>query len=179
MAIAGLHGYTPHKANLLLKDLERTLPRLFEWREDVIREAKALGFVTTLAGRQRHLADINSAEWKFMARAERQAVNSKVQGSAADVVRRAMLAARDIIKPSEARICLQVHDEILWERGPDWDDSLLPVIRDICELGVGFDLLAPLVFEGKTADSWAEKGGDAGQVAYGAYEHLSTGRTGA
>lgn len=172
MAIAGLRGYTAYKANALLKDMQNTLPRLFEWREEVIEEAKSLGYVTTLAGRRRHLAGIGSADWKTMAKAERQAVNSKVQGSAADVVRRAMLKARASVDPTSARILLQVHDEILWERKAGWYPQILDLMQEICERGHGFDLIVPLSFEPAVVTSWAGKGGSAGQVESGAYANL-------
>jgi DNA polymerase I-like protein with 3'-5' exonuclease and polymerase domains len=172
LAIAGMRGYTAHKANALLKDLQNTLPRLFEWREEVIEEAKNLGYVTTLAGRRRQLAGIGSADWKTMAKAERQAVNSKVQGSAADVVRRAMLEIRRRVRPYEARILLQVHDEILLQREEQWVPEVIPVIQEICERGHGFDLIVPLSFEPAVVTSWAGKGGSAGQVEAGAYAAL-------
>lgn len=173
LAFAGMRGYTPRKSNMLLKDLERTLPRLFDWREEVIAEARALGYVTTLAGRKRHLPDINSAVWKTMATSERQAVNSKVQGSAADVVRRAMLKARTEVPPSEALIILQVHDEVIWQRGPDWKDDTFARLRSICETGHGFELDVPLSFDAKTARSWADKDGSGGQVKAGEYGHVT------
>jgi DNA polymerase I-like protein with 3'-5' exonuclease and polymerase domains len=173
MAIAGMRGYTARKADGLLRDLQFAVPRLFEWREEVIAEARALGYVTTLAGRKRYLPDLDSTEWGLMARAERQAVNSKVQGSAADVVEAVMLACRAAVDPAVARICLQVHDEIIWERGPAWDDAVFPTLVDICEHGHGFDLDVPLVFEAAIATSWAEKGGSGGQVSAGEYAHLA------
>jgi DNA polymerase-1 len=161
-AINGMREYGPRKADAMLRDLEFTLPRLFEWRQEVITEARTLGYVTTLAGRRRHLPDISSAEWKKMAKAERQAVNSKVQGSAADVVRRAMLRARDLVEPHQARIILQVHDEILWERGPAWEPHVFDALCQTCEAEHGFELDVPLVFEAKIAQSWAAKTGDGG-----------------
>lgn len=173
MAVAGLRGYTAAKADKLLRDMMDTVPRLFLWRDEVIREAAVLGYVTTVGGRRRHLADIGSADWAKNARAERQAVNSKVQGSAADIVRRAMLVIRRAIHPAQARICLQVHDEILLERGSQWNDDLFYEIVDICENGTGFSLDVPLVFEAKIAESWAAKGGAPGQVSSGAYDHLN------
>ena len=172
LALAGLHGYGIEGARELLRDFERTLPRLFEWRQEVIRQAEVDGYVTTLGGRRRKLADINSADWKKKGTAERQAVNTVVQGTAADVVRRAMLAAREAIDPSVARICLQVHDEIIWKRGPAWDDAAFPVLVDTCQNALGFELDVPLVFEAKIAESWGEKEGSAGQIQAGAYEHL-------
>jgi DNA polymerase-1 len=130
---------------------------MFEWREEVIAEARSLGYVVTIGGRKRHLADIDSADWFKMAKSERQAVNSKVQGSAADIVRRAMLALRSTFPPSVLAICLQVHDEILAIRGPEWDDSFFPTVVNLCEYGTGFELDVPLVFEATIASSWAAK----------------------
>jgi DNA polymerase I-like protein with 3'-5' exonuclease and polymerase domains len=174
LAFAGMRGYTARKADALLGDLENTLPRLFEWRQEVIAAARVRGFVTTLAGRRRDLPDIKSATWHLMAKAERQAVNSLVQGSAADVVRRAMLRCREAVAPSVARIVLQVHDEILWERGSEWTPEIFDVLRGICETGHGFDLDVPLIFDAKVAESWAAKGGSGGQVKAGEYEHVAS-----
>ena len=168
LAIAGMR-YTVREAGKFLRDLEHQLPRLFQWRQEVIEEARALGYVSTLAGRRRHLPDMNSPVWRQMAKAERQAVNSKVQGSAADVVRRAMLAAHRAVDPAEAIMILQVHDEILWRRGPEWSASTFQRLQHACEHGTGFELDVPLIFEAKIAQSWAEKKGSAGQVEVGAY----------
>lgn len=157
LALGGMH-FTTKQANDLLKDLQSTMPRLFEWREEVVDQARALGYVVTLAGRKRHLPNINSADWHDMAKSERQAVNSIVQGSAADVVRRAMLRCREAVDPESARIILQVHDEILWERMPGWKPEDFDTIVTLCETGFGFDLDVPLVFEAKVAQAWSEKG---------------------
>ena len=159
MAINGIRGYTPKQADALLKDMQATVPRLFEWREEVIAQALEDGYVMTLAWRKRHLPDIHSAEWQKQFAAERQAVSHVVQGSAADIVRRAMLAIREEIAPPVARICLQVHDEIILERGIEWEDSAFSTIVDLCETGFGFDLDVPLAFEAAIASSWAEKAG--------------------
>jgi DNA polymerase I-like protein with 3'-5' exonuclease and polymerase domains len=172
MAIAGMHGYTARKADALLRELKLSCPRLFEWRDEVIEEARFHGYVVTLAGRKRHLPDIDSATWKVMARAERQAVNSKVQGSAADVVRRVMLKAREAVAPDEAAICLQVHDEILWRSGPRWDARLFPELVGLCQNAHGFELDVPLIFEAKVAQSWAAKESSAFHVSADAFEHL-------
>lgn len=158
MALFGLRGYTPGRADTLLRDLQSAVPRLFEWRDEVVAEARALGYVTTLGGRRRYLPNIDSDDRSLMSKAERQAVNSKVQGSAADVVRRVMLKARAEVPPEAARIVLQVHDEIHWERGPAWRDDMFHRLVDICEHGHGFDLSVPLVFEAGVVSSWADKG---------------------
>lgn len=172
MAVWGIRGYTARKADALLRDLTFAVPRLFEWRDEVIAEARALGYVTTLAGRRRNLPDLDSAVWKAMAKAERQAVNTKVQGSAADIVERVMLAARQAVDPERARIILQVHDEILWERMAGWEPGILDALRAICEDGHGFDLDVPLIFEAGVAESWADKGAPAPGEPDG-HEHLA------
>jgi DNA polymerase-1 len=171
MSLAGIPT-TPAKADGFLRDLKKTLPRMFAWRQEVIAQAEKDGYVETLAGRQRQLVGIKSADWQKKGTAERQAVSTKVQGSAADIVRRAMLAARMAISPEVARICLQVHDEILWKRGPEWEADVFPQLVDICQFGHGFELDVPLTFEAKIAQSWGEKDG---QIHSGAYEHLNAG----
>lgn len=103
--------------------------------------------------------------------AERQAVNSRVQGSAADIVRRAMLAARDVVEPEVAAICLQVHDEIIWERGPAWYPEAFHTLVEACEKGHGFSLIVPLAFECGLASSWADKGG--GGLPHEAHEVMA------
>lgn len=168
LAFAGMR-YTVREAQKFLRDLEEQLPRMFQWRQEVIEEARALGYVSTLAGRRRHLPDMSSPVWRQAAKAERQAVNSKVQGSAADVVRRAMLAARRAVDPAEAQMVLQVHDEILWQRGSEWSSDTFARLLHACEQGTGFSLDVPLTFEAKLANNWSEKSGSAGQVEAGAY----------
>lgn len=156
MAVNGLRGYTADEADELLATMKAQVPRLFQWRDDIVAEARAVGFVTTWSGRRRTLADIKSPDWQLRYRAERQAVNSMVQGSAADITRTAMLRCREAIPRSVARMILQVHDEILFERGPMWSDDWFPTIVEICE---DFDLKVPLKFEAVIAQSWAAKGG--------------------
>jgi DNA polymerase-1 len=169
MSLAGIPT-TPSKADGFLRDLKNTLPRMFEWRQEVIAQAEKDGYVETLAGRRRQLVGINSANWQKKGTAERQSVSTKVQGSAADIVRRAMLRARAEIAPEIARICLQVHDEIIWTRGPEWDADVFPRLVDICQYGHGFTLDVPLIFDAKVAQSWGEKGETS--VPDKAYEHL-------
>jgi DNA polymerase-1 len=157
MAEGGVRGYSGAQADAYLADIQKTVPRMFEWRDEVIAQARIDGRVVTIGGRERKLADINSAAWQLRFSAERQAVNTLVQGSAADIVRRAMLAARNAVAPSTARICLQVHDEIIWKRGRKFTESTLAKLRAVCETGTGYALDVPLKFELAAAQSWADK----------------------
>lgn len=105
-----------------------------------------------------------------LVRTERQCVASMVQGTSADIVRRAMLAIRQAIEPSEAKMILQVHDEILFERGPAWTDETFERIVDLAENAheqdfmaesgdvlPGFPLKIPMRFDAGLGDSWNEK----------------------
>jgi len=105
-------------------------------------------------------------------------VNGAVQGSAADIVRRASLAARDELLPTEAQLLINVHDELMWERGPDWipaegsDDDSLSKILWACEEGHGFEMDVPIVFEVKEVKNWAEKGDVGGVIRSGEFATL-------
>jgi DNA polymerase I-like protein with 3'-5' exonuclease and polymerase domains len=68
-----------------------------------------------------------------------------------------MLAARQAVSPAVARICLQVHDEILWKRSGRFTAATLAKLRKVCETGTGYVLDVPLKFEVNLAESWADK----------------------
>lgn len=155
--ISGLGDEAARKAGKLLRQLEELLPRLFQWREEVLLEAQALGFISTISGRRRYLPELYSNEWWRRTRAERQCVASMVQGTSADIVRRCMLACRNQIPPEAAKIVLQVHDEILWERGPAWEDSMFDEIVYLCENAHNWELNLPMKFSASLGDSWEDK----------------------
>lgn len=174
MLIDGHLDATREQAKELIEQLQSVFPRFFEWREEVIAEAATRGYVETLGGRRRRLEF--PRDWLRMRRRrgfgaltqeavsagfalERQAVNAVCQGGAADIVARAMVATVERLAPDEAWLLVQVHDEILWERGPAWGKGSLAVVRECCEAGHSFDLNVPLQFEAKEVSSWAEKGG--------------------
>lgn len=176
MLIDGHLDATKEQAKALIGQLQSVFPRFFEWREEVIGEAAARGWIETLGGRRRRLEFPH--DWNRMRRRrffggmtqeevskgfalERQAINAVCQGGGADIVARGMVESERKLRAVQARLLLQVHDEVLWERGPKWDDECLAVVRESCETGHGFDLNVPLQFEAKEVASWAEKGGGA------------------
>lgn len=159
MRTAGLEKEA-RQSKQLLANLEDTLPRLFQWKEEVLRKAQTLGYITTIAGRRRQLPNLDSPIWKIKAREERKAVASTVQGSSADIVRRCMLAIREEIDPEAARFLLQIHDEILWERGPAWTPDLFDKIVDMAENAHRFELKVPMSFAASLAESWEDKAGE-------------------
>ncbi len=102
------------EAEQLIEAYFAKYPVLKTWIESVKARCRRDGYVTTLFGRMRPLPDINSDIRKLKARAEREVVNTKIQGTAVDIVKMMMLYLRRMFVP-EVRLVLQVHDEILWE----------------------------------------------------------------
>ncbi|NLY41607.1 MAG: DNA polymerase I [Desulfovibrionales bacterium] len=93
------------------------LTRVKEFYEEIEMDARATGFVTTLAGRRRMLPDINSRNANLAQQARRMAINAVVQGSAADIIKKAMLAVHTspVLTSLDAQLILQIHDELLLE----------------------------------------------------------------
>jgi DNA polymerase-1 len=143
----GGHPTTQRQAAKYLDALYHAYPRFFEWKEEVVEQAYRSGYVTTLAGRRRHITFGGDGGW----RAERQAVNSVIQGSAADIVNETMLQISQI--PSVQQL-IQVHDEVVCEVVSEPVD--IAAIQKAGEVGHGFKLSVPLVFEPVRCTTWAE-----------------------
>ncbi|MCH7493410.1 hypothetical protein IIA16_01670 [bacterium] len=89
-------------------------PRIRQWMDKVVAEGRELGYVTTFEGRRRPLPDLNSANRMLREAAERQAINTPVQGGSADIIKRAMVALAPL-QDKNFILLLQVHDELLFE----------------------------------------------------------------
>lgn len=148
LSVAGFPT-TQKEAQHYLDGLRATYPTFFEWREATIQSARETGYITTLAGRKRHIGfdDMESA-WK----AERQAVNSDIQGSAADIVNATMLEVNEL---DLIQMLVQVHDELVME----YFGEVVPLaeIQYAGEHGHGFELSVPLVFEPAIVENWGQK----------------------
>lgn len=133
-----------------LEAMRNAYPRFFEWREEVVKGAQHSGYVETLAGRKRR---VDGSTW----RSERQAVNSKIQGSAADIVNDTMLLTHGY---AECRIVAQVHDELVYEYDPFGTDANMTagaISGAAKDLTLKYNLMVPLVFEAKVVRSWGDK----------------------
>lgn len=134
----------------------------FQWGDRTKWRAKDVGHVETLSGRVRHLRGSfdELASWKAHQYGERQSVNSVIQGSAADIIRRGMLAvSKNSVLRDLLRTLAQIHDEGIWEwltRPPNRQE--LAVLQWCMEKGHGYDLRVPLTFEPFVCDNWAQKG---------------------
>ncbi len=110
-------GITLNEAKAFIERYFHRLHALKQFYESVEETCKEQGYVTTLAGRRRYLPDITSRNNMLQSQARRQAVNTVIQGSAADIIKAAMIKADndDALRGMEARVILQVHDELVLE----------------------------------------------------------------
>ncbi|NMA92911.1 MAG: DNA polymerase I [Firmicutes bacterium] len=127
-----------------------------DYFKQVIDQAKKLGFVSTLLNRRRYLPDINSTNFSRRSFAERMARNTPVQGSAADIIKLAMLRLDRLINEGgfKARLLLQVHDELLFELESSDIDFFAPIIRR--EMEQALPLAIPLTVDLKCGRNWAD-----------------------
>ena len=151
--IAASIGCTLTEAKKLLNDFSAKFNSVNKYRLRVVGSTRAKGYVTTLLGRRRYLPEINSREFGFKSSAERQAFNTRIQGSAADIMKLAMIRAQDMI-PEEAKIILTVHDELVTLTPDHLADATAEAIREAME---GIDLLdVPLIADLTVVQRWGE-----------------------
>ncbi len=132
-------------------------PGIKDYMDETVKFAKEHSYVQTLFGRKINTPEIN-AKGPGAGFAKRAAINAPIQGTAADVIRRAMIRMPDAIKDLPARMLLQVHDELIFEVPEDSVDKTIEVVRDVMENAsdpaVRFDV--PLVVDAGQGTSWAE-----------------------
>jgi DNA polymerase-1 len=131
-------------------------PRVRAYQERLVEEARTTGYVSTLLGRRRYLKELNDADARLRSQAERIAVNTPIQGTAADLIKVAMIRVdrRLATERFRARMLLQVHDELVFEAPPDEVERLTAMVR--AEMSGALDLSVPIVVDVGTGPSWAE-----------------------
>jgi DNA polymerase-1 len=136
------------------------LSRLKAFYDSVEQTARAQGFVATLAGRRRLLPDMHADNSQLRGQARRQAINTLVQGSAADIIKLAMLAVHgdEVLHSLGARLLLQVHDELLLEAPQDQARAAAGRVADLMAAvrpgGVTLDV--PLPADAGVGSNWGE-----------------------
>ena len=131
-------------------------PGIREYMDGTIAFAKEHGHVETLFGRRIHTPEIN-ARGPHAAAAQRQAINAPIQGSAADIIRRAMIRVPAAIDGLPARMLLQVHDELLFEVAEDAVEETVARVRAVMERAAlpAVALDVPLVVDAGVGETWA------------------------
>ena len=129
-------------------------PGVKEYIDRIIREAKDQGYVETIFHRRRYLPDINSRNYNLRSFAERTAMNTPIQGSAADIIKVAMIQVAERLEKEklEAKMLLQVHDELVFEAPETEIPTLSKLVEETMENAL--DLAIPLKVESNAGDTW-------------------------
>ena len=140
----------------LIEAYYKTYPRLRSYINEQIEFAREKGYVQTILGRRRYLKDINSANAVVRSAAERNAVNAPIQGSAADVIKIAMINIHKKLKEEnwKSRMLLQVHDELVFDVHNDELEKIQPMIKH--EMENAFMMSVPLDVELGLGKDWLE-----------------------
>ena len=154
--LSATSGVTLTKAREIINQYYEQFDGLSLWKHKVVMQAKKDGYVTTISGRRRRLPDINSNKDDLRSRAERQAVNAIVQGSASDICKKAMIKVHPKVRSFGGKLLVQVHDELV-VNVPDNDrvDYYSGIIKE--EMGHGKDLNnVPIVVSSQSGYTWSE-----------------------
>lgn len=129
-------------------------PGVREYTDEIIREAKDKGFVETIFHRRRYLPDINDRNFNRRSFAERTAMNTPIQGSAADILKVAMVKVAERLKEEnlEAKMLLQVHDELVFEAPEREIKTLTQIVEETMESAI--ELTVPLTVESSSGETW-------------------------
>lgn len=144
------------EAKELIEAYYNTYPELKKYMQAQVDFARENGYVTTVLGRRRYLKDIHAANAIVRGAAERNAVNAPIQGSAADIIKLAMIRIHKRLKEEhwKAKMLLQVHDELVFEVPKSEVDALAQMVKT--EMEKAFDLEVPLVVDVGTGNHWLE-----------------------
>ncbi len=144
------------EARGLMDEYFETFGGVRDYLAGIVDEARKCGFTETIMGRRRYLPDLTSDNRQRREMAERMALNAPIQGSAADIIKVAMLNVNGALKASglRSRMLLQVHDELVFEVAPGERESLEELVRT--QMGAAAELTVPLDVSVGTGRSWHE-----------------------
>jgi DNA polymerase-1 len=155
-ALAEQTGLSRTEAKQMIEAYFETYPKLKQYMAEQVNKARETGYVETILGRKRHLKDINSNNFVVRGHAERNAVNAPVQGSAADVVKMAMIKIQKELEKEklQTKMLLQVHDELVFEAPIDEIELATNIIK--MEMENAIETQVPLLVEVGVGNNWLE-----------------------
>src|ERR1700722_16447805 len=144
------------EARGLMDDYFKEFGGVRDYLQSIVAQARLDGYTSTIMGRRRYLPDLTSDNRQRREMAERMALNAPIQGSAADVIKVAMLRVSAALRSAglKSRMLLQVHDELIFEAAPGELDALTSLVKT--EMGGAASLRVPLEVSTGTGRSWAE-----------------------
>jgi DNA polymerase I-like protein with 3'-5' exonuclease and polymerase domains len=157
--VASMADTSVEKAKGFLKIHQSEFPEIYVFKEKVLETARArkpVPYITTLAGRRRRLPGLNYSDKSLRGLAERQAVNSLIQGSAADLIKTAMVRVTKSLKPHSSLI-LSVHDELVVRTPEQHAEETEQILREaMLGEGIAKMLTVPMTSDSKIVDVWAD-----------------------
>lgn len=145
---------TPTEASMYIAKYFKTHYKVREFLDKVVREAKEKGYTKTIYNRVRYINEINSSNHNLASFGERTAMNAPIQGSAADIIKIAMVEVSRKIKNMKSKMIAQVHDELLFDVYPGELDELTKIVKETMEGVVSLDV--PLIAEAESGNNWLE-----------------------
>ena len=154
--LASRLGISNEEGKEMIDQYFERFPGILEYINETKNFAKENGYVKTLMGRRRYIPEINSGNWNVRSFAERTAINMPIQGTAADIIKAAMIDIQHYLEEEDclSRMLLQVHDELIFEIHEQEKDSLPSKIRELME--TAFELEVPLKVDMGLADNWLD-----------------------
>jgi DNA polymerase-1 len=158
VGLAAQLGIPRGEAGTYIKTYFERCPGIKDYMEAMKAEARRTGYVKTLFGRKVHYPEINTKNPSLRGNYERAAINAPIQGSAADIIRRAMIRMADALDEAglSARMLLQVHDELIFEAPEDEADKTMEIAQSVMERAPepALKLRVPLQVDARAADNW-------------------------
>ncbi|MBG0741186.1 DNA polymerase I [Paeniglutamicibacter antarcticus] len=151
-------GVSVDEARTLMKDYFDRFGAVRDYLRGVVEQARSDGFTATIEGRRRYLPDLSSDHRQLREMAERAALNAPIQGSAADIIKKAMLGVDGALRAQQlsSRMLLQVHDELVLEVAPGEREEVEKLV--VAQMGQAAELSVPLDVHVGAGVSWHEAG---------------------
>lgn len=154
--LAGSLGISRTEAKEIIENYLKEYSGIKNYMDDTVQYARQHGYVKTLKGRKRYLRDISSSNQTVRGYAERNAINSPIQGSAADMIKLAMIKVYDALKKSslQSKMILQVHDELVFDVPENEVEQLKQLVVENMEAAMPLPHGVPIIAEAGFGENW-------------------------
>ncbi|MBN2164093.1 MAG: DNA polymerase I [Pontiellaceae bacterium] len=149
-------GIPRTEAGEIIEQYRANYPGVQEYLDQTIEFAQKHEYVETITGRRRYIRDINARNQMVRSGAERNAINAPIQGTAADMIKIAMVGIQDLLRARNAKtkLLLQVHDELVFDLALEEKEELIPLIEEKMKSAIPMEI--PILVESGTGDNWLE-----------------------
>ena len=151
-------GISRSEAKTIIDNYKKEFSGITRYMDEMINYCREHGYVQTVLGRKRWLRDINSSNFTVRGYAERNAINSPIQGTAADMIKLAMVKLHKVMREKQfkSKMILQVHDELVFDATRDEVEKLKPVILESMQSAMTLPNNVPVIAEVGVGDNWLE-----------------------